>query len=247
MLNSQKIHPLTGLPILPLGYRRNGAPIWPILGGSGEGGDGGAGADGSDGGANGGGAGAGSDAGAGADGGAGGQQQQQQDAQDVKSLPEWAQKLITDTRSEAAQHRTGKNEAEQKHQGVLDAIAKALGIKEDEVDPEQLTKDLAGSQTAHRETAVKLAVFQKAATHKGDPKALLDSNTFLAKVKDLDPTADDFESNVDAAIKAAVEANPKLKAAPAAGKGGAEFNGGSGEGAKRPTSLTEAVKRSYDQ
>jgi hypothetical protein len=27
-------HPHTGAPILPLGYRRNGAPIWPILGAS---------------------------------------------------------------------------------------------------------------------------------------------------------------------------------------------------------------------
>lgn len=29
-----RVHPHTGRPIVPLGYRRNGAPIWPILGAS---------------------------------------------------------------------------------------------------------------------------------------------------------------------------------------------------------------------
>lgn len=33
----RKHHPLTGAPIVPLGYRRNGAPIWPILGASEDG------------------------------------------------------------------------------------------------------------------------------------------------------------------------------------------------------------------
>lgn len=30
---STKIHPLTGLPIIPIGFRKDGRPIWPILGG----------------------------------------------------------------------------------------------------------------------------------------------------------------------------------------------------------------------
>lgn len=29
-----KVHPITGAPLKPLGWRKNGAPIWPILGGS---------------------------------------------------------------------------------------------------------------------------------------------------------------------------------------------------------------------
>lgn len=32
-----KTHPRTGKPITPLGYRKDGRPIWPIMGGSGEG------------------------------------------------------------------------------------------------------------------------------------------------------------------------------------------------------------------
>lgn len=44
------IHPLTGLPLAPLGMFR-GRPVWPILGGNGEGGDGGGGDGGTGGGA----------------------------------------------------------------------------------------------------------------------------------------------------------------------------------------------------
>lgn len=34
-------HPLTGRPLEPVGFRRDGRPIWPIMGGSGDGGEGG--------------------------------------------------------------------------------------------------------------------------------------------------------------------------------------------------------------
>lgn len=52
-LNRAHLHPLTGRPVVPVGFRsaRPGEaglqPIWPIMGGSGEGGDGGQGGDGS--------------------------------------------------------------------------------------------------------------------------------------------------------------------------------------------------------
>ncbi|MCW2758068.1 MAG: hypothetical protein JWO46_1814 [Nocardioidaceae bacterium] len=34
LVNVTLFHPLTGGPIVPLGYRKNGRPIWPILGGA---------------------------------------------------------------------------------------------------------------------------------------------------------------------------------------------------------------------
>lgn len=44
-----RTHPLTGAPIVPLGYRQNGCPIWPILGGDETAGsDGGSGDQGGD-------------------------------------------------------------------------------------------------------------------------------------------------------------------------------------------------------
>jgi len=31
---SALVHPRTGIPVTPIGYRRNGAPIWPVIGGA---------------------------------------------------------------------------------------------------------------------------------------------------------------------------------------------------------------------
>lgn len=150
-----------------------------------------------------GGSGGSSDNGGGGDNSGGGQ------AQDVKSLPDWAQKLITDTRSEAAQHRTGKNEAEQRYQATLDGIAKALGLKQDEVDPEKLTQQLSQEQGATREAKMQLAVYRRAAANGANPDALLDSASFLRSLGDVDASKDDA---VDAAIKAAVQKNSGLAA-----------------------------------
>lgn len=138
------------------------------------------------------------------------QTQTSDQAQDVKSLPDWAQKLITDTRSEAAQHRTGKNEAEQKYQGTLDAIAKALGLKDDDPpDPDRLAQQVTSEQTRARDAQVQLAVYRRAGANGASGDALLDSASFLRTLTDVDP---DNDAAVDAAIKAAVEKNPNLAA-----------------------------------
>lgn len=200
--------------------------------GAGAGGEGAAGAAAGGAGA----AGAGGTAGAGAAAGT--------DAQDVKSLPDWAQKLITDTRAEAATHRTGKTAAEQAQQATIDKIAVALGLKgDDETDPAKLAEKVTASEAKTRDAVTQLAVFKAAGKHQGDPAALLDSRGFLAKLADLDPTAADFPSKVDEAIKSAVADNPKLKTAQAAGASGAEFTGGSGEGGARPKSIKEALSQ----
>lgn len=174
------------------------------------------------------------------------------EAQNVDELPEWAQKIIRDTRSEAANHRTKANEATAAQQATLDAIAKALGLKNDDGEdegpkPEELTAQVQAAQAQAREAAVQLAVYRTASKHDGDPDALLDSRTFLAKVADLDPSADDFGTKVDQAIKAAVDTNPKLKASQAgAHRSGQDLTGGTGEGRTRtPQSLTDAVASAY--
>lgn len=95
-------------------------------------------------------------------------------------------------------------------QSQLDAIAKALGLKGDEPpDPEKLTQQLTQEQQRAREAAVQLAVYRSAATAGGDPDALLDSASFLRGLGNVDPA--DSEA-VATAIKAAVEANPRLGA-----------------------------------
>lgn len=178
------------------------------------------------------------------------QGQQAADAQKVEDLPDWAQKLIRDTRDEAAKNRTGRSAAEEQQQKILRAVAQAAGLKidgDDQPTPEQLAEQLNASQNQAREAAVQLAVYREAAKHQGDPDALLDSRAFLAKVSDLDPTAGDFASKVETAIKDAVNSNPKLKTVQAAGSSSADHGaGGSGEQqARTPKSLADAVAGHY--
>jgi hypothetical protein len=232
-------HPYGHSPFSPVLYADGGAGDG---GGSGSGsGDGGAGT-GGDGGQ--GGAGAASGA-AGAQGGAG------DGAQDVQSLPPWAQKLISDTRAEAAGHRTAKQQAaDDAKKAFAQEIGKVLGLVEDDkpADPAQLTATI-GEQTGRigslegtvKSLTVELAAFKAAGKHEANPAALLDSRSFLESVAGLDPAAEDFGTKLDAAIKAAVDGNQQLRAVPGAPRrGGGDFAGGpSTEG--RPTSLGQAV------
>lgn len=168
----------------------------------------------------------------------------------VESLPEAAQKMIRDLRTESADRRTRLTTAEKAQQDAIRALAKAAGIElpadPDDTPPDAaaLASQVAQEREAARAARVELAVYRTAPTHQGDPAALLDSRSFLANVADLDPTAEDFTSKVDAAIKAAVDANPKLKAARAAGQSSVDHPGGSGEGAHDlDAQIAEAQKR----
>lgn len=245
-------HPLAGLALRAVGTLPSGRVVWPIMGGSPDGeGDGGDAAAG-DAGAAGGDAAAGADTGdavakAAADKAAADAKTKAAEGK-VEELPDWAQKIIKDTRGEAAENRTKATAAEKKQADALDAIAKALGLKKDEqVDPAELAKQLDEQRDAARQSAVELAVFRGASKHQGDPDALLDSRGFLAKLADIDPTDAKFASKVDTAIKEAVDSNPKLKTTQAAGSSSADHGaGGSGEQQKRtPKSLTDAVSGHY--
>lgn len=169
----------------------------------------------------------------------------------VESLPEPVQKMIRDLRTENGQRRTALTAAEQRQQDVVKAFAKAAGIElpgdDEQPDPAKLTDQLTKTQQQARQAAVELAVFRTASKHQGDPDALLDSRTFLAKVTDLDPTAEDFAAKVDTAIKDAVTSNPKLKTGQAPGASSADHGaGGSGEQQKRtPKTLEQAVGSHY--
>lgn len=148
-------------------------------------------------------------------------------AQSVSELPDWAQKLLTDVRGEAAKYRTeAKTAAEQAQAEITDRIAKAFGLKEEAAaDPEALTKSLTQAQQAAADNARKLAIFQAASTVGADPNRLLDSNSFMTSVAGLDPNDG---AAVQAAIRDAIASNPLLKAVQAAAASGTEL-GGSGE------------------
>lgn len=154
---------------------------------------------------------------------------------------------LTSARQEAGKSRVNAKQAaaEEARNSLVQELGKALGLVKaegEQVDPAKLTAQLTEQQATAQAAQVQLAVFKRAATHGADPEALLDSNSFLRTLDGLAPSDAD---KIDAAIKAAVEANPKLKAAQAAGRSGAEFAGGTGEQRKQPASLDAAVRAAY--
>lgn len=164
---------------------------------------------------------------------------------DVSTLPDWAQTLIRETRAEAGKARTNAKQtaADEARQKLVDEFAVVLGLKKGEADPAKLTEQLNGERSTARQARLELSVFRTAGKYEGDAEALLDSRQFLASVADLDPNAADFAAKVEAAIKAAVKDNPKLKkSAPAVtGPSGGQFGGGPGGPPKKAASLEDAV------
>ncbi len=130
--------------------------------------------------------------------------------------PATAQAEIERLRRENAKDRTNAKAqaADEARKELATTIGKALGIVEDgaETDPAKLTESLTASQAEAKQARVELAVFRNAATAGGDPAALLDSASFLEKAAAIDPSD---TAAITAAIKEAVEANPRLGAAPA--------------------------------
>lgn len=174
----------------------------------------------------------------------------------VEDLPDWAQKLIRDTRQEAAAQRTGKSQVEQERQAMLDGIAQALGLKKDDAppDPAKLQELLAQRQASIeqlnaqvRERAVEVEAFRAAAKAGADGSRLLDSRSFLAEVGKLDPAAGDFTARLDGAVQAALTANPGLRLVqiPTPGQAGI---GASGTGAPALGDMPagELLSRAYE-
>jgi len=155
-----------------------------------------------------------------------GQQEPKTEPSDVADLPAWAQKLLRDTRNEAARHRTSAkgledklSQYEQTHKQQMDGIAKALGLAPDEATPEQIMAERDAERSRADEerrraqqAAVELATYRAAATLGADGNALLDSRSFVRAIEGLDPSADDFAQRVKDAITEALEAHPEWKA-----------------------------------
>ncbi|MFJ3173786.1 hypothetical protein ACIPJK_23805 [Streptomyces roseus] len=170
---------------------------------------------------------------------------------DVKSLPDWAQKAISDARAEAGKARTTakENAANEAREQLLKEFGEKLGIltPEEKPDPAKLTAAIGEKDTristlegSVQSLTIELAAYKAAGKHDANPAALLDSRSFLESVKGLDPSATDFTDKLDAAIKAAVEQNQQLRGGQAPRRGGGDFAGGPGT-TGRPTSLGSAV------
>jgi len=157
---------------------------------------------------------------------------------------------IARLRRENASSRTNAKAtaAQEARDALVQDLGKALGLVTDgqgTPTAEQLAEQVTAAQKQAQQSAVELAVYRTAAQHGGNPAALTDSRTFLAKVATLDPTAEDFTTKVIAAAQAAVTENPTLKAAPVAAASSVDHTGGTGEGSKKPTTLAGAVEAHY--
>lgn len=162
--------------------------------------------------------------------------------QDVASLPEWARKLLTSTREEAAQHRRKAGDAETERNRILTDLGKALGLSKDEApDPEALAQDLASRDSDLRAARAELAVLKAAGTAGADANALLDSRGFMAAIEGIDPAADDYAKRVAEKITKYVDENPRFKAQAAVPpRGGAPMTDGGKE--TPPDDMDEFVK-----
>lgn len=162
--------------------------------------------------------------------------------QDVASLPEWARKLITSTRDEAATHRRKAGDAEAERNRILTDLGKALGLTQDQApDPEALAKDLASRDSELKAARAELAVLKAAGSAGADASALLDSRGFMAAIEGIDPAADDYGKRVAEKIAKYVEENPRFKSqAQVPTRGGAPMTDGGKE--TPPDDMDEFVK-----
>jgi hypothetical protein len=149
--------------------------------------------------------------------------------------------------------KTAEDAATQQMQGFLDKMAAAFGLTAEEtaeippeVKAEQLAEQLGAAQNDHRAALVELAVWKGAAAHDADPGRLTDSRRFINAVSKLDPTAADFETQLTAAIGAAVTADQSLKrtpgpapASPPPVPSGGEFAGGPRTGETGPQTVDD--------
>ncbi|WP_432111158.1 hypothetical protein [Streptomyces sp. YPW6] len=160
------------------------------------------------------------------------------------------EKELKAANGESAKARTTakKAAADEARTEIVQELGKALGLIKDEKDtppdPAALTAKIEQATAAHRETAVELAVYRGAGKYGADPDALTDSRAFLNSIKGLDPSDEGFGKAVSAAIKKAVEDNPKLKVASTVpDRSAGDFGGGTGDGdGSDPTDIDEIRK-----
>lgn len=148
----------------------------------------------------------------------------------------YSESYVKRMRNQEAAQRQKLKEAEDKHNALLDSIAKAVGVKSaEEVDPAALAQQLEAARAETRQLKVEKAL-SAAAAGKADVGLLTAVLAHQGKLTGLDPTSATFATDVDALVAEAIEANPRLKAeatAPAAAgppRSGGDFSGGSGAG-----------------
>lgn len=160
--------------------------------------------------------------------------------------PERYQRLVANLRGDVESEQAKRKALQDQFDTLRDTLAQVFNLQAasgpqggSQGQRKGEGPDTEALRTRAQEAARQLAVYRAAVKAGADPDALADSVSFMAQVGNLDPDSKTFVANVDQAVSAAIEANPRLKAAkgeqgdaapkPKAGRSGGEFNGGSGE------------------
>ncbi|MER6112420.1 hypothetical protein [Streptomyces hirsutus] len=204
-----------------LGYRKDGRPIYPIAGGSGEGEGGSEGGQGNEGGNQ------DTDQDSAAQQGGQNGQGDQDGESWLDDLPDKARKEILRLRREAAANRVKAKNGGTEQSEQLQKVLKALGLETDGDNADQLNEKLTAAQADAKQRAVELAVYKAATKAGADPDALLDSRAFLNAVSALDHTGDSFDRDVLREVREAAK-SPKYRTAPA--RSGGNFGGSDSDG-----------------
>ncbi|GAA4175775.1 hypothetical protein [Gryllotalpicola koreensis] len=161
---------------------------------------------------------------------------------------------VEQLRKEAADWRTkhktadkAANDAKNAYDSLKEQFGKAFGFIEKDTPAEDLVKaaqdERDRTQTQLHSLLRENAVTKAASTNGANVGALTDSVTFQAKVANLDPTADDFASQVEALVKQTVESDPKFKAVQVAASTGSASTTHSGEGEAAASVTRDELKK----
>lgn len=173
--------------------------------------------------------------------------------QDVASLPDWAQRELASARADAsrARNEAKATAAQEATAEVTKRLAAALGITPEGQAPDPATLQ---AQIVERETQLKIERIEnaayRAATRLGaNPEMLLNWSPFLASARQLDPSAADFATQLDAVVTGTVTGNPFLQAAQQPGAAPPPFapnpaqQAGNGAPPPPPTTVSAGAER----
>ncbi len=139
---------------------------------------------------------------------------------------------VTKANREAAKFRKERQELFVKYDKLQKQVAKSLGMEDDEVTPDELSKQLTQARADLRGEKISNALARVAGQLNADYELTLAYMQHKNLFDDLEPGEEEFESMLTERVKGVLKANPKLKNAPAPGASGSEF--GKGTDSKKP-------------
>lgn len=175
-------------------------------------------------------------------------------------LPDWARKSLAKANKEAAAYREAakkaKEDADTAQQQFVQNIGKALGLVKDDETPtvdsltaslQERDQNLTASQAENLALRTENAVLRHADKLGADASILLRLEDVKTALAALDPTADDYATQVEATVKTAVENNPFARKVPVATKSSDGNPPPAGDSTPDDDMSYEALKKRRDE